>query len=194
MGTNMKFRITLGSLLLLTGFAGFASAVSTHTFLNCNLPDTGQIASYTATFGEDHDYQPTGTRPGYTIYNPGGGSSVTVDNRTGLMWVTNPNDASIGGTYSWENAITACEGLTYATYSDWRLPNIKELVSIVDLSRQNPSINTTYFLNTQGSNYWSSTTYMPNTVDAWIMNFASGNIANQYKVNPIYVRCVRGGP
>ncbi|MCX5793466.1 MAG: DUF1566 domain-containing protein, partial [Elusimicrobia bacterium] len=87
----------------------------------------------------------------FTIYNGAawGGtatSSVTVDNRTGLMWVTNPVDAGISGGPDWEGQITLCEGLSYAGFADWRLPNIKELQSIVDYSRQNPAINTTYFL------------------------------------------------
>ncbi len=192
------FKIGIFSTLLSAALAGgsYAADISTHTFLNCNLPDTGQAASYTATFGEDHDYQPTGSRPGYAIYNPVGVSSVTVDNRTGLMWVTNPNDAGIGGTYTWENAITACETSVYAGHTDWRLPNIKELVSIVDYSRQSPSINTTYFLNTQSSYYWSSTTYayMSSTTFAWDVTFLSGGMGSGGKTDVNFVRCVRGGP
>ena len=49
--------------------------------------------------------------PGYTVYNPVGISSVTVDNRTGLMWITNPDDAGIGGTYDRQGAIAACNDL-----------------------------------------------------------------------------------
>jgi hypothetical protein len=145
--------------------------------------------------GEDHDYQSSLSQPDYTIYNPVGVSSVTVDNRTGLMWVTNPIDAGIGGTYTWANAITACEGLTYAAYTDWRLPNIKELVSIVEYSRQNPSVNTTYFMNMQPNYYRSSTTIMQDTTVAWLVYFVNGGLNGGFsKTNPYYVRCVRGGP
>lgn len=189
--------------------AGLAEAadISTHSFnsgLNCYgvypLPDTGQTASYTATFGEDHDYQPAAVQPRYTILNPVGISSVTVDNITGLMWITNPVDAGISGIYTWENAMNACENQvggagTYATYSDWRLPHIKELVSIVDYSLQNPSINTTYFLNTVSNFYLSSDTYVLNVPTVLSVGFSNGNISNPSKTTPgAYVRCVRGGP
>ena len=57
--------------------------VSTHSFSNCAFPDTGQITGYTATFGEDNDYNSSASKPRYTIYNPVGISSVTVDDLTG---------------------------------------------------------------------------------------------------------------
>jgi hypothetical protein len=126
-------------------------------------------------------------------------SSYTVDNVTGRMWVTNPNDLSGGryvssGTYTWEQAIAKCEGLTYAGFADWRLPNIKEHQSIVDYSQQNPSINSAYFLNAQSNYYWSSTTYAPTPTAAWFVYFTDGYISYSNKANSYFVRCVRGGP
>lgn len=201
MRTRIIFGIALGALLLSAGFAGFAAAatISTHTFTACNLPDTAQTGDYTATFGEDNDYRPSGSQPSYTIYSPGGTSSVTVDNRTGLMWVTNPNDALIGGNNSWENVLTACDtGIgaagTYAGYNDWRLPNARELLSIVDYSRSNPAINTAYFSNTQNDAYWTSTTVAQTTTSAWFVTFTEGVIGSITKTTPYFIRCVRGGP
>ena len=186
---------------LLVCAAGFARAVdiSTYSTAGCAFPGTAQGASYTATFGEDHDYGNSVSTMNFTIYNGAawGGtatSSVTVDNRTGLMWVTNPVDAGISSTYIWETAITLCEGLTYAGFADWRLPNIKELVSIVDYSRQSPSINKAYFLNTQSNYYWSSTTYVPSSSLAWYVFFVNGYMSYTSKSNGNYVRCVRAGP
>jgi len=191
----------LSALVLAAGFAGSAAAadISTHTFTACNLPDTGQTGDYTATFGEDPDYRPSGSQPSYTIYSPGGTSSVTVDNRTGLMWVTNPNDAGIASTYSWENALLACENTigaagTYAGYSNWRLPNVRELASLVDYGRQNPAINTAYFFNTQSNFYWSSTTITSASNNAWYASFIDGAVTTNTKTNPYNIRCVRGGP
>jgi len=195
------FRLSFSALLLVC-VTGAAKAQSTYTFVNCNLPDTGQtVAKPSMPFGQDSDYQPSLSQPGYTIYNPVGVSSVTVDNRTGLMWVTNPVDAGMDFTYNWEGALYACKSLigasgTYAGYSDWRLPNIRELMSIADYGITTPpNINGKYFLNTQAANYWSSTTYVPIPDNAWFVAFSDGvvNFVNK-TLSSHYVRCVRGGP
>jgi hypothetical protein len=60
---------------------------------------------------------------------------------------------------NWSNAIINSEALIYAGFSDWRLPNVKELPSIVDYSVYSPAINGTFFPNTQSGVYWSGTTY-----------------------------------
>lgn len=197
--------LTAGLVICAAGFV-VAADISTHSFnsgLNCygayRLPDTGQNISYTATVGEDHDYSPAAVQQRYTIYNPVGVSSVTADNVTGLMWVTDPmTDAGFKGVQTWESALTSCtvtlNGMAYAGYSDWRLPNAKELQSIVDYGRQIPSINTTYFLNTQSNNYWSSTTSKPSTTGAWTVFFFDGTMLNFNKTFTYCVRCVRGGP
>ena len=103
---------------------------------------------------------------------------------------------------TWEEALSSCEALTLASQSDWRLPNIKELGSIVDVSEYNPAIDETAFPDTQSSDYWSSTTWSSTNYNtwAWRMDFKGGiayqrmkaeDSANQ-SVNK-YVRCVRGG-
>ncbi|MEW6039998.1 MAG: DUF1566 domain-containing protein [Elusimicrobiota bacterium] len=156
------------------------------------LPDTGQTGSYTTTFGEDNDYQSAASQPSYTD----NGDGTITDNRTGLMWVKDGNSAGCnnGGTLTWESALTFCEGLSYAGYSDWRLPNRRELMSIVDYGTYNPSINTTYFLNTQSNWYWTSTTYVPDTSYAWGVYFTNGYVGYSVRTNVVYVRPVRGGP
>ena len=186
----------------------FAADVSTYSFnsgMNCNgvwrLPDTGQTNSYTTTFGEDHNYQPAAVQPSFTIYNPVGISSVTVDNRTGLMWITNPKtDAGFAGQQTWESALTSCTvtmngGFGYANYTDWRLPNVRELMSIVDYGAADaPRINTTAFPGTLSNYYWTSTTYVPDTAGAWSVSFNTGNVVDVFKTVSAYVRCVRAGP
>ena len=156
------------------------------------LPDTGQTQSYTSTFGEDNDYQPAASQPSYTD----NGNGTTTDNRTGLMWVNDGNSAGCnnGGTLTWDAAITFCEGLTYAGYSDWRLPNVRELESIVDAGHTSSSINATYFTNTQSNSYWTSTTYVPDTSYAWYVSFSHGYVFDNHKTLVNHVRCVRGGP
>ena len=192
--------ILIAGIFILACSAASATAGSEHAFGraagNCGgqwkLPDTGQTISYSTATGDDAHYNPAFIQPAYAIQSPVGTSSVTVDNVTGLMWITNPVDAGINGTYLWDNALTACEGLTYATYSDWRLPNIKELQSIVDYSAVMPSADTTYFSTLNGT-YWASTTFQPNSPYAWSLDFMSGAIVARIKAGNSYVRCVRGG-
>jgi hypothetical protein len=94
--------------------------------------------------------------------------------------------------YAWADAITACEGLTYAGHSDWRLPNVKELQSIVDYGRVSPAIDTTYFTSLSGG-YWSSTTNAGVIELAWYVDFNDGFVYYDGNTNSYRVRPVRGG-
>jgi hypothetical protein len=130
------------------------------------------------------------------------GNETVTDLTTNLMWqqcsagystVTTTCDTSSGTIlYTWENAITYCEGLMVGGFTDWRLPNIKELKSIADMAIYNPTINVTYFPNPAASFYLSSTTEASWSGAAWTVNFASGVASSQIKANTFYVRCVRG--
>jgi len=119
------------------------------------------------------------------------GNGTITDTGTGLMW----QKATAPGTYTWEQALTYCENLTLPVggYSDWRLPNRNELQSIVDYSRYNPAIDTTYFPGTVASDYWSSTTIAGNTYYAWYVFFYIGGVYDYNKTYGYYVRAVRGG-
>ena len=96
------------------------------------------------------------------------------------------------GSMTWDSAISHCEALTLAGYDDWRLPNRRELRSIVDYTTYGPAIDTEYFPGTLSSNYWSSTT-SPDSTYAWLVHFFSGNEYNYYKSDSYYVRAVRRG-
>jgi len=121
-------------------------------------------------------------------YTPHGDGTVT-DNATGLMW---QQDGS--AIRNWEGALSYCQEGGWANHTDWRLPNIKELESIVDDTQLNPAIDRIAFPNTPASSwYWSSTTYANNPNNAWNVNFNNGNVNNNDKNNNNYVRCVRGG-
>lgn len=130
------------------------------------------------------------------------GNGTVTDTATNLMWqkcsAGQPNDPGCSGAaaaYVWDGsqgAIGYCEGLTLGGYNDWRLPNIKELTSIVDLTTYSPSIKLAYFQNTQSSSYWSSTTLSDFTTSAWCVNFFDGITWGSDKANTYYVRCVRG--
>jgi len=196
-----------GVVSLLNNVPGFAGAPPSHSFAGCGFPDTGQKTCYDtagnpigcpsadAALAQDGTYSLGALQLNYTVYNPVDVSSVTVDNRTGLMWITNPNtDASMFGPYTWESAITACEDKIYANYSDWRLPNFRELLSTVNYQINLPAVNVTAFPGTQNNYYWTSTTYVPDTASAWAVSFNDGNMHDEVKTVAHYVRCVRGGP
>jgi hypothetical protein len=116
------------------------------------------------------------------------GDGTVTDSRTGLVWQKQDD----GTTKTWKNAITYCEGLTLGGQSDWRLPNVKELKTIVDNSKKFLAIDTTYFPNTQGS-YWSSSSFASSSNFAWFVHFSNGYVNELQKTNTYYVRCVRGG-
>ena len=107
-----------------------------------------------------------------TAYGVGPYSSngITVlDNGTGLEW----QQADDGQTRTWSQALAYCEDLSLGGHSDWRLPNIRELISIVDDSRYDPAIDPAFQCRSSG--YWSATTLAPNTDNAWGVYFYYGS-------------------
>ena len=115
-------------------------------------------------------------------------SSVVTDSITGLQW----QDDTTPATMTWAAAITYCEDLELPTgVTDWRLPNINELTSIVDDTKANPSIDGN-FTNTVSGYYWTSTTSADDANNAWRVRFNKGNHEFDAKTNSWNVRCVRG--
>lgn len=121
------------------------------------------------------------------------------DKSTGLMWEVKTDDGGPRDNdnyYNWGWALAYCENLTLAGYNDWRLPNWKELLSIVDYNRYEPSIDP-IFANTLSATYRSSTnTTTPNWT--WHVSFTHGHVSSSSKNLPpnggaIRVRAVRGG-
>jgi hypothetical protein len=84
------------------------------------------------------------------------GDGTTTDRASGLMW----QQTDDGVARDWRDALAYCEGLALAGHTDWRLPNAKELLSIVDYSRNDPALDGR-FLHQQDNNgwFWSSTTH-----------------------------------
>ena len=90
------------------------------------------------------------------------GDGTLTDSATGLMW----QQQTASGTFSWSQALSYCQGLNLAGHGDWRLPTRKELRSIADYGRYNPSLDPTAFPDAQPSNYWSSTTCADSAANA----------------------------
>ncbi len=166
------------------------------------LLKTGQTAICRT--GDDGDHQ-KGIAFSYQTADPAGnGEIVTIDNVTGLMWASDGNGKGCNWGNEFDNWITAVDWgdvLNFAGYNDWRLPNIRELLSLVNYSKFNPALDRAYFPNTVREGfYWSSTGYVNDCDfdDVWVIEFSEGTA--QIHENVVgglmfghYVRAVRGG-
>ena len=165
------------------------------------VPKTGQTTSYQA--GDDGDYKKgvAWPNPRFTVGTGADGTNCVTDNLTGLIWARNAN---LDGAKTWYDAIAYCTNLTYGGTNGWRLPNVREMHSLIDYGRNNPALCNTSgtgpwaendpFTDVQsGSYYWSSTTAAVDTHYAWFLYLSDGYVEPNDKTNPWYVWPVRGG-
>ena len=145
---------------------------------------------------------------------PGGvGASTTPNNAftvnvngtvvhltSGLMWKQCNEglsgaacDTGAATSMTWYDALTAAKSSTFAGYSDWRLPNKKELESLIDNTCFSPAINAIVFPGTASAYTQTSTTLVAFTNSAWIVSFDDGGTDNGSKASQYAVRLVRGG-
>jgi len=77
--------------------------------------------------------------------------------------------------------------------SDWRLPDVKELTSIVDYRVNNPSIDDAFFPGTSQSFHWSASSSSSDSDFAWYVEFQSGGVKIDLKTETgvFFLRCVR---
>ena len=121
-----------------------------------------------------------------------------TDNCTGLTWQRDTADVNGDGQSTdqdylpWCEALAYSENLSFAGHEDWRIPNVRELQSIVDYGLFGPSIDPVFVA--LSSVYWSSTSIAGSPVFAWFVVFNSGHVGNGGKDFDYYVRAVRSGP
>lgn len=141
---------------------------------------------------------PSNPDAAYTVH----GNGTATDARTGLMWkvCVEGQTWSAGAcidvplTFTWANALAHAEGHAFAIRTDWRLPNLKELRSLVEDCRVNPAVNDAIFPSTPSFFVWSGSPYAYSSSDAWYVNFGSGAAGNFGNRSDTYlVRLVRGG-
>ena len=131
---------------------------------------------------------------------------IVVDKNTGLEW----QHAVSEKTYTWNEAVAYCENLEYAGYSDWRLPEPLEILTIVDHGAYDINadayddtpqllVNKSYFGSVfpsfdVGNNLWTSKTYRDDPKRAWVFSPQRSYVYPHPSKTDIYnAMCVRGG-
>lgn len=114
-----------------------------------------------------------------------GGTNIFLDERTG-MYIAIPAQEVQGW---WEEALEYCERLEAGTYSDWRLPDIKELISLLNRENYKPASDLQDLI--PDVEYWASTTSVSDPQKAWTILFAPGLVSELDKLNQGFVICVR---
>ena len=182
-------RYTIILLCLVLMLPGLAAAAT------LQLPKTGQTTSYAAGDDGAHEKGTAWPNPRFTDNANG----TVTDNLTGLIWLKNAN---CFGTQTWAAALTSANGLASlacgltdgSSAGDWRLPNRKELQSLVDRSTVNPALPSGHpFTAVQANVYWSSSTYAGDATVAWFVSMNGGGVYNGHKGLYYYVWPVRGG-
>jgi hypothetical protein len=117
----------------------------------------------------------------YTITN-----GTVNDSKTKLTW----QQAVPWTLYTWANAKAHCSGMNLAG-TGWRLPTVKELLTIVDESQTNPSIDPTFIPSVPPSLFWSSSPLASVSDQVWVVHFDYGSVGSYIESGITLVRCVR---
>jgi Protein of unknown function (DUF1566) len=200
----------------MTGTLGVAYVWVPKTAQNQCWDTGGSLITCTGT-GQDGDFQ-KGSTPTLAplccgiMYNPftlppgtgqrftDKGNGTVTDDLTALIWLKNAN---CFGLQPWTSALSDANSLATGTCGltdgssagQWRLPNINELHSLIDLSQSGPAMPSGHpFLGVVTDYYWGSTTYAPNPAYDWLILLTDGGMFYGLKSNTYYVWPVRGGP
>jgi len=203
-GTNYAWFVDMGN-----GYVDFYTKAAT-AFLwpvrsgSLNTPDpafpaniwkTGQTVGYAV--GDDGDLERGVTWPAQRFTDHGDGT--VTDDLTGLMWAKNAGLPT--GYKTWQEGLDYVKSINnsaeLAGYDDWRLPNRKELFSLIDRSMDdpdNPALPAGHpFQNVQSNSYWSSTSNVLVTDYAWVIKVWTGYMHFRRKSSNYYVWPVRSG-
>lgn len=106
------------------------------------------------------------------------------DVATGFIWVRNNNRAM-----DWTTALDYCDNLSYQGESNWRLPGIKELQTIIDLRNMEPASKLGFDMGSK--RYWSSTIDAGDNEKAWYVYFKNGGTHSMTQSSKLHALCVR---
>jgi len=171
------------------------------------VPQTGQTTSFDANNPQRDDGALQKGVPKPTPRFTDNGNGTITDNLTGLIWLKNAN---CPGTGDWQTALNDVASLNSAGtmnsnncgdtssggshQTDWRLPNVRELQSLVDYGNFNPALPTGAPFTSAQSVYWSSTTRAPDSNQAWVVILVDGGVTAGIKSGGSFsVLPVRGG-
>lgn len=131
-------------------------------------------------------------------------NGTITDIKTGLMWkkceegiTGSACDGGVASKLTWQKALQRAQEINlnggFAGYTDWRVPNIKELDSIAERQCFDPSINLSVFPNAQTMYLWSSSPDIRNDYNAFAYSFYNGYFEEMFKYNENSIRLVRSG-
>jgi hypothetical protein len=109
------------------------------------------------------------------------------DNATGLTW-----QRACVAAQTWLDALASCEALVLDSASDWRMPTLKELLTIVDERAIDPSIDVAAFPDTPAEWFWASSPGLCSTDYGWTVSFTDGYCTPAAATQQYLTRCVRG--
>jgi hypothetical protein len=161
---------------------------------NGAVPKTGQTTVYRA--GDDGTHQKGGAWPNPRFTDHG---NTVTDEMTGLMWVKAPHTVSNNsGGKTWNQAIDVGNAMNAGAgtfgYTDWRLPNVSEMQSLMDFGRSSPALPAGHpFTGLFMAHYWTSSTCNRDGTQAYVVAMGAGSVGYTFKTMSNYAWPVRGG-
>src|SRR2546428_698835 len=200
-GTTLLCRVASSMRTLVSVLLGFALLLGPRSGWGCELPATGQTTCWDsngnvipcAGTGQDGEL-----REGAPLAYVDHGDGTVTDVNTGLMWEKLSHDGTVHddhNTYTWANAISGhvatLNFTSFAGYNDWRLPNVRELQSIVNYQNVNPAVSSASAFNTHcapgcpattcsctaSGDYWSPTSSVSDPWNASDRRFSYRRLA-----------------